>query len=159
MPRVLTVLCLLAAGLCTAAPAQPSAKPPKGEVIKVLPQLIDLQGHTTVSPSLFDRDAYQAYLAKHPEKVSGIRYCVLWKAKEAADEQLIVRIELLGLYEEKLPRSKTLEITLDGRASLRRWTNLELTGEDYVQFGKITAWRATLWCNGEMLDEYKSFLW
>jgi hypothetical protein len=143
----------------TVAPAQQLAKPPEGKVLKVLPLFIDKQGHHTVSPSLFDRDAYQAYLMKHPDKVTGIRYSLLWKAKRAEYETLTVRLELRGLYEEKLPRSKTLETTLDGRASIRRWTDLELTGEDYVQFGKITAWRATLWCNGEMLDEYKSFLW
>lgn len=112
-----------------------------------------------MSPSLFDRDAYQAYLRNYPEEVSGIRYDVLWKAKRGANQKLTVRIELRGMYDEQTPRTKTIETTLEGRDSIRRWTGLELSGEDYTRFGKITAWRATLWCNGEMLDEYKSFLW
>src|SRR5437899_2397501 len=31
-----------------------------GRIIKVLPHLLDLQGHHALSPSLYDRDAYQA---------------------------------------------------------------------------------------------------
>ena len=87
------------------------------------------------------------------------RYDVLWKARGTQDTTLTVRIELRGLFEGKHPREVTLERTLEGRSSQRRWTGLELTGDAYTRFGKITAWRATLWCDDVMLDEYRSFLW
>lgn len=153
--------CLLVLGavLTAAAPAHAGPRAVEGRVKKVLPHLLDKQGRHTVSPSLFDRDAYQALLRKNPDKVSGIRYDVRWKARRATSRQLTVRVELRGLFNGKVPREMTLEETFDGRASIREWTGLELTGEAYTQFGKITAWRVTLWSDGVMLDEYKSFLW
>lgn len=159
MFRTILVWSFIGALWVTAAPAEAPAPPATGRVLKVLPHLLDLKGRNTVSPSLFDRDAYQDYLRKNPDKVSGIRYDVHWKAKKAELQKLTVRVELRGLYEDKVPRVKTLETTLDGRSSIGRWTGLELTGEDYRQFGTITSWRVTLWADGKMLDEYKSFLW
>lgn len=144
-------------GVAWAVPAAPGLV--EGHVQKVLPQLMDEKGRCTVSPSLFDRDAYQAYLSKNPGKVSGIRYNVRWKARHAEGTKLTLRVELRGMFEGKFPRQATLEQTFDGAASIRRWTELELRGEAYAEFGKITAWRATLWCGDTMLDEYKSFLW
>jgi len=152
-------LICIGAVLATAAESQAATKPVEGRVLKVLPFLLDQQGRNTVSPSLFDRDAYQEHLRKHPDKVSGIRYDVHWKVKRAAFETVTVRVELRGMFEDRVPRAKTIETTLDGRPSMHRWTELELTGEEYAQFGRITAWRSTLWCNGKMLDEYQSFLW
>jgi len=76
--RRLTVLLLslgLLAGLFPAAAAT-------GKVIKVLPQFLDQKGRAAKSPSLFDRDAYQAWLRDHPKERSGIRYAVQWRARE-----------------------------------------------------------------------------
>ena len=134
-------------------------RPVEGRVLKVLPHLLDEEGRHTISPSLFDRDAHQAMLRKNPDKVSGIRYDVHWKVRHAGDETLVLRVELRGLYDETVPQEKTLEVTLDGRKSGRGWTGLELTGENYRDFGRITAWRATLWSGDRLLDEYESFLW
>ena len=36
--------------------------PVKGRIVKTLPLLLDLKGQTALSPSLYDRDAYQAHL-------------------------------------------------------------------------------------------------
>jgi hypothetical protein len=130
-----------------------------GRVKKVLPHLLDHKGRHTVSPSLFDRDAYQVRLRQNPEEVSGIRYDVHWKARGVDGAALTVRVELRGLYERKKPREATLEKTYEGKAAFREWTELELTGEAYAAFGKITAWRATLWAGDTLLDEYTSFLW
>ena len=52
-----------------------------GRVIKVLPHFLDLQGRAALSPSLYDRDAYQAVLRDHPEKRSGLRFDMQWKTK------------------------------------------------------------------------------
>ena len=38
-----------------------------GRILKVLPHLLDGKGHHTLSPSLLERDAYQAELRLHPE--------------------------------------------------------------------------------------------
>jgi len=58
-----------------------------GKVVKVLPFFLDAQGRIAKSPSLFDRDVYQAYLREHTNEVSGVRFDVLWKAGKSADEK------------------------------------------------------------------------
>lgn len=143
---------MLTAATGVAGPAQPA-----GEVIKVLPHLLDAQGRHTISPSLFDRDAYQAELRKSPEKVSGIRYDILWKAKRTGDQPLTLRVELVGTFEGKEPRRRTLETVLESPG--KHWTRIAFTGEDYRNFGTIHAWRATLWAGETLLGEQKSFLW
>src|SRR5207249_4815919 len=60
---LLMVLCLLTCGVGQAA---------AGRVVKVLPQFLDLKGRNTLSPSLYERDAYQAVLRRHPEQRSGM---------------------------------------------------------------------------------------
>jgi hypothetical protein len=129
-----------------------------GRVVKVLPFLIDQQGQIAKSPSLFDRDAYQAYLRQHPALVSGIRYDVLWSAKNAADAKLKLRVELRGLDTAKMPKFKTLEAEVKP-GFFRTWTELPLTGEEFKSFGAVAAWRATLWDGDKMIAEQKSFLW
>ena len=62
--------CLAFLGL-TALPARPAPAPAPvavAKVIKALPQFLDQQGQSALSPSLFDRDAYQACLRKHPSE-------------------------------------------------------------------------------------------
>ena len=65
-------------------------------VIKVMPEFLDLKGRNALSPSLYERDAYQLTLREHPERRSGIRFYVQWKAPKAAWEPLLVRVELRG---------------------------------------------------------------
>ena len=159
MLRFLFTLFILLVLAFVPAKAQEQETPVTGKVLKVLPQLLDQKGRSTISPSLFDRDAYQALLRSNADQVSGIRYDVNWKAKNAEFQTLTLRVELRGLHEEKVPREKTLETSIAGKRSLRKWTSVKLTGDDYAEFGRITAWRATLWCDGTLIDEYKSFLW
>ena len=42
---------------------------------------------------------------------------------------------------------------------LSHWTKFELVGAEYKDFGRVTAWRATLWEGDRLLSEQKSFLW
>lgn len=130
-----------------------------GKVVKVLPHFLDLKGRHTLSPSLYDRDAYQAELRQHPEKRSGIRFDVQWRARSASKgETAILRVELRGSAKGDLPTQTTLEtpVAITGTG---HWAKLTLAGDAYREFGEITAWRATLWAGEEMLSEQKSFLW
>jgi hypothetical protein len=137
----------------------PTTDAAQGRVIKVLPHFLDLDGHHSLSPDLYQRDAYQAYLRSHPEKRSGIRFDVQWKAKGPSGGALILRAELRGIAQGTLPKSITLEQPVELKGRFSHWTGLALTGEDYEQFGEVTAWRVTLWENGQMLGEQRSFLW
>jgi len=152
--RTLCIL-ILATGLWAAAHAADEAS---GRVIKVLPFYLDQEGQIAKSPSLYDRDAYQAMLRENSHLVSGIRYDVQWSARQADAAKLKVRIELRGVTSANLPKLKTLEAEVkDGYFST--WTELPLTGEEYHHFGSVTAWRATLWDGDRLLGDQKSFLW
>ncbi len=129
-----------------------------GRVVKVLPLFLDLKGHDAVSPSLYDRDAYQVYLRQHTNEISTIRFDVLWKASNAGGEKLKLLVELRGLGAGGLPRQITLEQAVNP-GFFRHWTSLALAGTDYKNLGELVAWRATLWADDRLLGEQKSFLW
>jgi len=135
-----------------------SASAATGKVMKVLPHFLDAKGQHTTSPSLYDRDAYQAFLRKNPDKVSGLRYDVQWRVRNASGP-IKLRVELRGIAQGNLPRSKTIETTVDAGKGSGRWSGLALKGEDYKEFGQVTAWRVTLWDGETMVGEQKSFLW
>jgi hypothetical protein len=126
------------------------------KVIKVLPLYLDRQGRHALSPSLFDRDAYQAQLRHRPEERSGLRMDVQWKALQ--NTPLKLRVELRGGRGKEATKA-TLEATGQHLGGLSKWTSLLLAGEDYKQFGELVAWRATLWDGETLLAEQKSFLW
>ena len=149
--RLLIIACLaLSSYACLAADAV------SGRVIKVLPFLLDTNGVEAKSPSLFDRDAYQAYLLIHTNEVSGMRFDVLWTADKSPDLKL--RVDLRGMGPTNQPTVKTLETAVKA-GYFRKWTELPLTGADYKNFGSVVAWRVTLWEGDKQLGEQKSFLW
>ena len=129
-----------------------------GRVVKVLPLFLDPKGHDAVSPSLFDRDAYQARLRQHTNEISAIRFDVLWKASNAKDAKLKLRAELRGIGDGGMPRLTTLETNVTP-GFFRSWTPLLLGGDDLKNFGSLVAWRVTLWNSDQLLGEQKSFLW
>jgi hypothetical protein len=147
-PILIFALCFIA---CAAASAA------TGKVIKVLPQFLDLKGHHAVSPSLYDRDAYQAYLRANSTNVSGMRFAVQWKASDAS--ALKLRVEVRGVTHGEKPSTIVLEQPVKTGFWFNHWASLALTGDDYKKIGEVTAWRATLWDADKMIGEQKSFLW
>lgn len=129
-----------------------------GRIVKVLPLFLDLKGHDAISPSLFDRDAYQAYLRQHTNEISAIRFDVLWKASNLKGAKLKLRAELRGVGEHGMPRQTVLEKEVTP-AFFRSWTSLKLEGDGLRNFGSLVAWRVTLWNGDQLLGEQKSFLW
>jgi len=148
--RVWIMLLLLLCGGASSALAA-SAK-----IIKVLPQFIDLEGRRSISPSLYDRDAYQAKLRREPRERSGISFAIQWKAKQTSPLKL--RVEMRG-GKGKEATQATLESSSTHLVGFSKWTQLTLSGEDYKKFGELIAWRATLWEGDKLLSEKKSFLW
>ena len=149
-PILILALCFLT---CAAASAA------SGRIIKVLPQLLDLHGHHALSPSLYDRDAYQAYLRLHLDKVSGMRFAIQWKASGPEIGPLRLRVEIRGITHGDLPPTAVLEQDIKPGGWFSHWASLPLTGDDYKKIGEITSWRVTLWDNNKLLSEQKSFLW
>lgn len=130
-----------------------------GKVVKVLPHFLDLKGRHTLSPSLYDRDAYQAELRKKPDQRSGVRFDILWRGRSAVkDQPASLIVELRGTAKGDLPTQVVLEapVKITGTS---HWAKITLAGEEYKKFGEITAWRVTLWAGDELIGEQKSFLW
>jgi hypothetical protein len=129
-----------------------------GHIVKVLPLFLNLKGQDALSPSLYDRDAYQVYLRAHTNEISAIRLDVLWSTSNADNTNLTLRLELRGIGRDGIPRQATLEKAVAPHY-FRHWSSLPLAGEDYINFGELIAWRATLWSEQKLLSEQKSFLW
>src|SRR5438552_8715945 len=102
-----------------------------GQVMKVLPHFLDTNGLHTLSPSLYERDAYQAYLRQHPEKRSGIRFDVQWKTKPPIAGTLRLIIELRGIAKGKLPRPLVLEKKVEPSGHFSHWTGFTVSGRQY----------------------------
>jgi hypothetical protein len=130
----------------------------KGRIVKMLPLFLDLKGHDAISPSLYDRDVYQAYLRQHTNEISAIRFDFLWQVENPAAAKYKLRIELRGIGSGGKPTRTLLEQEAPPPL-LRHWNSLTLGSADYRNFGELVAWRATLWRGNQLLSEQKSFLW
>jgi hypothetical protein len=147
--RGVWLLAWLCSGLCL------QAAPPR--ILKVLPHYLDKEGRAALSPSLYERDAYQALLRADPEKRSALRIDVNWKAPRGGRAPLLLRVELRSSGKDLIQPLVLERPVRPGYFS--RWSSLRLTEEEYASFGQLMAWRVTLWQDTEMVAEQKSFLW
>lgn len=131
------------------------ARAESAKVIKVLPQFLDLKGRSSVSPSLFDRDAYQVELHANETNRSALRFKVQWKAR--GYDALSLRLDARGM-KGKEPTNTILERPVKPGA-FSKWTEVTLGDQEFKNFGKLISWRATLWSGTNVVAEQKSFLW
>lgn len=130
-----------------------------GKILKVLPHLLDQEGRHSLSPSLFERDAYQAELRKHPSKIAGLRYDIQWKAHVKDASKLKLRIQL-RTANRPLTEPIVLEVPAKRSPFFQGgWAGLILDGTRYKEAGEVQAWRATLLDGDTEIGETKSFLW
>lgn len=127
-------------------------------VLKVLPYRLDLKGRQSLSPSLYERDAYQAWLRDHPKEISGLRVDVNWKGSPG--KRIPVRLKL----ELRTPKSDPVTpLTVDMEAKPDRfgstWTKVLLSNDLLQGAHEVVAWRVSLWDGDRLLAEQKSFLW
>jgi hypothetical protein len=89
----------------------------EAKVKKVLMHFLDLKGRNSLHPSLYDRDAYQAFLRKHPREISGVRFDVEWTSDAAHRKGLLLRVELRSVHtpEGETPSGAYTTITLETR--------------------------------------------
>jgi hypothetical protein len=145
---VLTLLLFAAVAACAA----------EGKVCKVLPQFIDQRGRRSLAPSLYERDAYQFYLRRHPKQISGLGIEVQWKAKGVDWSKTKLRAELRWL-QTNVVQTLTLETTVKKSGLFGNWTEFKIDKEQLAAFGELVAWRVTLWEGDRQLGELESFLW
>lgn len=137
----------LAMAVAEAAPAR---------IVKVLPQYLDREGRVALSPSLLERDAYQALLRAQPQRRGGLRFVVQWRGRAAGP--LTLRVELRGVRTNQ-PTTAVLEAPVPPGRWFSRWATAQLAGPDYEALGELRAWRVTLWQGTTLVSEQKSFLW
>jgi len=130
----------------------------EAKIVKVLPHYLDLEGRHSLSPSLYERDAYQAFLRKNPDKRSALRFEVQWKARANAGVNLKLRLEV-RTSKNLLAKPTVLEQPVKKRRWLGNWSALLITGNEYRELGDVLAWRVSLWDGERQLSEEKSFLW
>ena len=128
-----------------------------GEVIKVLPHFLDLKGRHALAPSLFERDAYQSFLRKHPAQISGVRFDLHWKVATNPSTPLKLRIEVRPSKDISTPVVR--EITVEKPRFGGRWSSIDLVGKDYEAIGEVLAWRASLLAGDQVIGQQSSFLW
>lgn len=126
-------------------------------VVKVLPHYLDTAGRHALSPSLFERDTYQALLRAHPERRGGLRFDVQWRARRVPDQPRRLRLELVS---ESHPRGRPLvrEVTLPKKRT-RGWAVITLDAAAERALGEWRAWRVALLVGEQVVSEQHSFLW
>src|SRR5580658_7277267 len=136
----------------------PAGRAGEGSVAKVLPQLLDEHGRHALSPSLYERDAYQSHLRKSPKLRAGARLVVQWKAKNVDWSKLKLRAEMRCLLGDDL-HTVTMEEPAVKTGHFGNWSEFRIEGADYKTFGQIVAWRVTLWEGDHQIGQWESFLW
>jgi len=141
----LALACALVAG-CSTAP----------RVVKVLPHFTDAAGRVALSPSLYERDAYQARLRAHPAERAGLQFDIQWRAPDTGRLKLLV--EMRGALSNRVTTAR-LELPLATGGRFTRWSTAAVPAAEYPKFGELVAWRVTLWNGEALLADQKSFLW
>jgi hypothetical protein len=127
-------------------------------IIKVLPHFLDLQGRQSLSPSLYERDAYQAHLRANSDLRSALQFDVQWKAKVKDSTRLKLRLEARGSKSHVIEPLVVEKSTLP-KGWFSNWSAIKLDNTTYEQLGDIVSWRISLWEGDRLLAEEKSFLW
>ena len=128
----------------------------EGKICKVLPHLVDKEGRHSLSPSLYERDAYQALLRNNPELRGGLRFDVQWKAPKSPNLKL--RVDMRGSKTNEAT-TVSVEMPVKPPGFFAKWSAVLVPARDYPRLGELRSWRATLLDGDQVLDEQKSFLW
>jgi hypothetical protein len=126
------------------------------KIYKVLPTFVDKKGRHSLSPSLYERDAYQAQLRKYPDRRDGLRFDVHWKARHSPTLKL--HMDIRGTKDNE-PTNFSTETPVKPARFLGTWSALTVRGDDYTRIGELRSWRATIMDGDQVIAEQKSFLW
>ncbi len=153
------VIRLLPCLLIPLLPLAPAAEDSPLRLLKVLRHALDHRGRHALSPSLFDRDAYQAHLRRHPELIGGMAFDVQWKGSRAIPEGTELEVQVRHGSEEGMRIfSRRVPLEREGRRR-RGWQRLAVAGEEYRRWGSILAWQVRLLDGARELSRQRSFLW
>jgi len=86
---------------------------------------------------------------------TGHYYSVFWKTDDRSAD---VKLRLDYRHRGTGPKEYSFEIAAD-KVRRRNVTKFAVIGDEYQKLGPVTAWKVTLFINGEVRGEKKSFLW
>jgi hypothetical protein len=128
----------------------------EGKIYKVLPTFIDKEGRHSLSPSLYERDAYQGHMRKHPDLRKGLRFDVHWKAHGSS--VLKLHMDIRGTKDNE-PTNLSAEAPVKPPRFFGKWSAVVVSGDDFKRMGELRSWRATIMDGDQVIAEQKSFLW
>ncbi|MDK3156461.1 hypothetical protein QPK87_07710 [Kamptonema cortianum] len=114
-----------------------------------------------ISPGPVDphlRANYQVQLSQSRYNQYGMRFNVHWGGEGPVLPNLTLKLELRGVMGDT-PTKKTLFCDFTDFRRGSRWTEIEISGDDYRALGQLTAWKVSLISDGQVLAEKRSFLW
>lgn len=100
------------------------------------------------------RYAYGAITPRDLEERFGNYYHIYWRARERAD--VTVRFEYRQAGLGNLVSAKELYYP-EARGSFT--SDFEVIGDEYLEFGRVTSWRALLIVDGRIVAFTQSFMW
>lgn len=86
---------------------------------------------------------------------TGHYYNVFWKTDDRSAD---VKLRLDYRHRDTGPKVHTFEMAVD-KVRRRNVTKFAVIGDEYQKLGPVTAWKVTLFINGEATGEKQSFLW
>ncbi len=128
-------------------------------VLKVNRTLLDNYGYETdVVGNLKGEASYQYSLRHEPNRQSGGRFHIKWRAPKGSTQVRLV-LDVRGLT----PANETVRDTLsesfadmDGWAE---WTTLDIKERQFKRLGEIMAWRVTIYSGDRVMAELPSGNW
>lgn len=150
----------LLAAVCLVGCATPNTvQKPGYQIVKVNRTFLDLDGHETdVVGDLQGEAIYQFGLRNNPERQSGARFHVKWKAPRHTS-QIRLQLEVRGLTDKNLIVQDVLTQDYPSMDGWAEWSTLDITGERYKRLGTITAWKVSVYTGGQLMAELPSGNW
>jgi hypothetical protein len=137
--------------------ADPVARPIGDKASKLSSALPDSKGATIQDASITFERQYHLYgvvTALDLRQRYGNYFTFFWRAKR--DANVTVRLEY---RQEKLhAHVQAQEISYPNARGSHR-TELKVVGDDYLEDGRVIAWRCLLIENGRIVAENRSFVW
>lgn len=172
MFRILTLLCLALPLIFSgcASPEGPATRLLKANVLpldlnesyqfrKILKTTLDpevKQTQTKNEPVLFERArlTWGAIDSIEYSKCSGNYFTFFWRNTTRSDVTLRLEYRQAGLGNYVMAQERYYPDTIGSHRS-----TFEVTGDDFLEAGLVTSWRALLIVNGRIVAFKQSFMW
>jgi hypothetical protein len=170
MIRFPVLLCAALAIVGCAAPEGPAVKLEKANVLplalddsfqfrKIQQSNVDntkIQPVTTSEAAVFERQRaiWGAVDGIEIAARNGNYYNFFWRSKNPADVTVRLEYRQAGLANHVLAQERYYPQTRGSRKS-----SFEVTGDDYLENGRVTAWRVLLIVDGRIVGMRQSYVW